>query len=271
MEHRFPQCIHTSFASSTYIQLIIQARRFHVLCTLSFTFILFNISQLQVYDIDGIVADEVDDDINGPKSENCEPSSPTKNNPDKKSSKQILMNAGQKSEFDSGMNNCQIIQNPSNRDTRSGISQLPDTTYCTPMYGQIVSSRENHNQINDIQEKLSQDNAPSTSFRKDWSNNHRSMTWSEYNKSEMKNGEGSMRKFKVGKINPDNKINNGKPHYNFFPDFDNKGVAKPEPEINEKPEKDSNMILEPLQKLVLHATDNKICDNKSSAISSISS
>lgn len=219
-----------------------------------------------MYDIDGIGSEE-NEEIS---SKNKQNEGSSMNKVDKKivkSSKQILMNAGQQSEFDSGMNNCQINQNTSNNSNA-------DTTYCTPVYGQIVSSRENHNQINDIQQKLSNDK-PSSSFRKDnqgqWNQGQKTTEgWDDFakrNLSSIKNEEmKKQRCFKTEKT----KVTNGK-SYDFFPYFDNKEatpVSEGSKEINED---HSNIVIEPMQKLVLHSTDNNLCDNKASALSSIGS
>lgn len=192
-----------------------------------------------------------------------------------KSSKQILMNAGQKSEFDSGMNNCQLNQNNTNRDNRAGNSA--DITYCTPVYGQIVSTRENHNEINDIQQKFAATETPSSSFRTDVSPVRGKSTqgWDEFSKrnmSSIKNEEmKKQRCFKTEKTKP---VSNGH-HYDFFPYFDNKTadesaspVVSDAAVINDLRNEDNpKIIIDPMQKLVLHATENKICDNN--ALSSI--
>ncbi|KAI8428409.1 hypothetical protein MSG28_007234 [Choristoneura fumiferana] len=205
----------------------------------------------KVYDIDGIGGEE-------PPEEDKRDKKPVK------SSKQILLNAGQKSEFDSGMNNCQINQNH--------LNSTDNTTYCTPVYGQIVSTRENHNQINDIQQKLSSNETkPSTSFRKDWNTVHGKTPegWDEFSKrniSTLKCGEDA-------KNNKEDKSKvNGKGHYDFFPVFDNKTDEEATaPDTKEVRSDDSKMIIDSMQKLVLRTTDNKICDNNPSALSSLSS
>ncbi|XP_053602376.1 uncharacterized protein LOC128670609 [Plodia interpunctella] len=239
----------------------------------------------KVYDIDGIGGDEMNEDDKLSTSDNGSPSRGGDRKNTVKSSKQILLNAGQKSEFDSGMNNCQLSQNPS-RDNRNPNS---DTTYCTPVYGQIVSSRENHNQINDIQQKFSQNETtkPSSSFRKDWNPVHGKTTegWDEFSKRNISSisSEDDAKKQKCSKNEKSNKpVSNGK-HYDFFPVFDNKSAddsetdeKMPSPERTSKDkdirnEDNSKIIIDPMQKLVLHSTDNKICDNKTSALSSISS
>lgn len=220
----------------------------------------------------------------------AEPNSSPPKSPNKnvvKSSKQILLNAGQKSEFDSGMNNCQLNQNNTNRENRTNTN-TPDTTYCTPVYGQIVSSRENHNQINDIQQKLCSGDTtkPSTSFRKEWNTMHGKTTkgWDEFSKrniSTIKSGEGEKKQKSVKAMKNSNQMSNGK-HYDFFPVFDNKtatieGKNITDPEESLRTDKDvtddesSKIILDPMQKLVLRVTDNKICDNNTSALSSVSS
>ncbi|XP_038210320.1 uncharacterized protein LOC119831132 [Zerene cesonia] len=229
----------------------------------------------KVYDIDGIGSDEVnEEDRNGKQYDG---NSPNKNqNFDKKnvkSSKQILMNAGQKSEFDSGMNNCQLNQNSTTKDNRCANTDA-DTTYCTPKYGQMVSSRENHNQINDIQQKFAgNETKPSSSFRKDWNSVHgkTAQSWDEFSKrnvSQMKTEDG--KKHKKDK----KEMSNGKAHYDFFPVFGNRNnqeVAEDSIKQDISNEDNSKIIVDPMQKLVLHSTDNKICDNKSSALSSLSS
>lgn len=249
---------------------------------------------LQVYDIDGI-GNEDSNEEDKMNSKNCKQNdcdSLNRSSNDKKnvikSSKQILMNAGQKSEFDSGMNNCQINQNPS-REYRCSTTKA-DTTYCTPVYGQIVSSRENHNQINDIQQKFSSSETtkPSSSFRKDWNPVHGKTTegWDEFSKRNVSSisNEGDVKKQRYIKNEKGNKeMSNGKSQYDFFPVFDNKAVDEVS-DSNEKsgtPDKSkeqelgnedsSKIILDAVQKLVLQPTDNKICDNKTSALSSISS
>ncbi|XP_026486055.1 uncharacterized protein LOC113393398 [Vanessa tameamea] len=250
----------------------------------------------KVYDIDGIGNEDVneDDQTNG---RNCKPydngtMNRTQNCEKKntvKSSKQILKNAGQKSEFDSGMNNCQLNQNHLNRDNRSGNTDA-DTTYCTPVYGQIVSSRENHNQINDIQQKFSTNEMtkPSSSFKKDWQSppGKPSQGWDEFSKRILSikpnDGEIKKQKSKTEKIN--RPVSNGKSHLDFFPVFDNKTTVSDEPQtptdatgkslVKEQAienEDNSKIIIDPMQKLVLHSTDNKLCDNKTSALSSFSS
>lgn len=222
----------------------------------------------KVYDIDGIGVEDIDDDkLRNHLQDNGSPSKGMndKKNP-VKSSKQILLNAGQKSEFDSGMNNYQLNQNV--RDNRSGSSA--DTTYCTPVCGQIVSSRENHNQINEIQQKFSTNEIkPSSSFRKDWNPVHGKTTegWDEFSKRNVSLKE-DKKKSKTEK-------KNSKPHYNFFPFFDNKSsesaVADGLDVGRQLNEDSSKVILDPMQKLVLHSTDNRICDNTANALSSISS
>lgn len=220
-----------------------------------------------------------DDRTNSKNCKQYDNTSPNKPQSEKKnsvkSSKQILMNAGQKSEFDSGMNNCQINQNHLNRENRCA-NMDSDTTYCTPVYGQIVSSRENHNQINDIQQKFTSETKPSSSFRKEWnSSNGKSSGWDEFSKQSIKtNDDVKRQKNKTDK----NKQTNGKSHFDFFPVFDNKVVGMTnESDTSEglnkqaSGEEDSKIIIDPLQKLVLHTTDNKICDNKTSALSSFSS
>lgn len=225
---------------------------------------------LQVYDIDGI-GEEITEDDNSPRDIN---SGDGEKKP-LKSSKQILLNAGQKSEFDSGMNNCQINQN---HDSKTGNSS-PDTTYCTPVYGQIVSSRENHNQINDMHQKFSPNEMkPSSSFRKDWNPVHGKTTegWDEFSKRNISSIKSEDKKKRSPKV----KISNGKQsHYDFFPYFDNKVVKETEDthdddSINKEQElndENSKVIIDPMQKLVLHSTDKNICDNNTSALSSISS
>nr|ARO76423.1 odorant receptor 17 [Conogethes punctiferalis] len=247
----------------------------------------------KVYDIDGIGGEEgnEEDKMNSKNCKQNECGSPNKSPSDKsvvKSSKQILMNAGQKSEFDSGMNNCQINQTNPNRDNRCSTT-LADTTYCTPVYGQIVSSRENHNQINDIQQKFStsETTKPSSSFRKDWNPVHGKTTegWDEFSKRNISSisDDSEMKKQRYIKNEKAKQVTNGKPHYNFFPVFDNKAVDEASDPIEDDTaakmsinqelsnEDNSKIILDAVQKLVLHSTDNKICDNKTSALSSISS
>lgn len=168
------------------------------------------------------------------------------------------------------MNNCQLNQNT--RDNRNGSNA--DTTYCTPVYGQIVSTRENHNQINDIHQKFySNESKPTSSFRKDWNPVHGKTTegWDEFSKRNISSIKEDKRKcLKIDKI----KMTNGKSHYDFFPYFDNKTATETisnASEIKAFDEDSSKIILDPMQKLVLHTTDNKICDNNSSALNSISS
>ncbi|CAG5042585.1 unnamed protein product [Parnassius apollo] len=241
----------------------------------------------KVYDIDGIGSDEIneDDRNNSRGNRQYDNGSPNRNHQNSerkntvKSSKQILLNAGQKSEFDSGMNNCQINQNLALRDNKCGNTNS-DTTYCTPVYGQIVSSRENHYQINDIQQKFASNETtkPSSSFRKDW-DPVRSKTegWNEQSFDDVK-------KQKCLKTDKSNKhVSNGKTQYDFYPVFDNKttnndlDLVKDSVAVNslcrkqELNEDNSKIILDPMQKLVLHSTDNKLCDNKTSALSSFSS
>nr|AXY83418.1 putative odorant receptor 49 [Conopomorpha sinensis] len=191
----------------------------------------------KVYDIDGIGPDEADDERQN--------KSPTHDKNKIKSSKQILMNAGQKSEFDSGMNNCQI-------NNKTGNSN-DDTTYCTPVHSQIVSSRENHNQINDIQQMYS-DTKPSTSFRRDNKNvTHTTEGWSEFSKrdiSTIKTSESEAKVCKTEKMN-------GK-HYDFFPVFDNKANKS----VDGDDKKDNTkVIIEPMQKLGLRAADTTLRDS----------
>nr|QLI62094.1 odorant receptor 51 [Streltzoviella insularis] len=247
----------------------------------------------KVYDIDGIGNDDLneDDKQNSPKS--CKSNDGNSSlyrgsNGDKrnvvKSSKQILLNAGQKSEFDSGMNNCQISQNHL-KENRCGTINA-DTTYCTPVYGQIVSTRENHNQINDIQQKFaSNEMKPSTSFRKDWNTVHGKTTegWDEFSKrniSTIKNGDGDLKRQRCFKTEKTKDVTNGKSHYDFFPVFDNKatvndstvtindGIDEQTNKEHARNDDNSKIIIESMQKLVLRTTDNKLCDNKTSAISS---
>ncbi|OWR54057.1 uncharacterized protein LOC116765897 [Danaus plexippus] len=235
----------------------------------------------KVYDIDGIGSEDGIEDEQALR--NCQQNDTGSPNriqmSDKKntvkSSKQILKNAGQKSEFDSGMNNYQLNQNQSSRDNA-------DTTYCTPVYGQIVSSRENHNQINDIQQKFASNEItkPSSSFKKDWQSPHGKSTtgWDEFSKRSLPPKTNDKYKSRSDKSNKP--MSNGKSHYDFYPVFDNKAsiVASPEyldadkNSVIEQDIKDnSKIIIDPMQKLVLHSTDNKICDNKTSALSSFSS
>ncbi|CAH0407535.1 unnamed protein product [Chilo suppressalis] len=251
----------------------------------------------KVYDIDGIGEDMNEEEkMNSRNCKQNDKNSPTRSQSvDKKnivkSSKQILMNAGQKSEFDSGMNNTQITQSHSNRDNKC-INSNADTTYCTPVYGQIVSSRENHNQINDIQQKfsMSENTKPSSSFRKDWNPVHGKTTegWDEFSKrniSSISNEKDSnIKKQRYIKNEKSNKqVSNGKAQYDFFPVFDNKAVEEDSNSSNDSDTSDkgkdqelrnddnSKIILDAVQKLVLHTTDNTLCDNKTSALSSISS
>ncbi|KAL4708726.1 hypothetical protein ACJJTC_002561 [Scirpophaga incertulas] len=247
----------------------------------------------KVYDIDGIGDETCEEDkMNSKNCKQSEVNSANKaqNNDQKniiKSSKQILMNAGQKSEFDSGMNNYQINQGQTNRENRCNNTDA-DTTYCTPVYGQIVSSRENHNQINDIQQKFStnENTKPSSSFRKDWNPVHGKTTegWDEFSKRNISSisNENDVKKQRFTKNEKStNPSNNGKNQYDFFPVFDNKSaeVISESSEANSHSVKDqdrkndenSKIILDAVQKLVLHTTDTKICDNKTSALSSISS
>ncbi|CAG9126871.1 unnamed protein product [Plutella xylostella] len=237
----------------------------------------------KVYDIDGIGNEDASEE-NSNNLRNCrepENMSPSKNpNNDKrivKSSKQILLNAGQKSEFDSGMNNCQLNQNHTERDNR-GATTNADTTYCTPVYGQIVSTRENHNQINDIQQKLSGETTkPSTSFRKEWNTVHGKTTdgWDEFSKRNIitissSEPEDKIRNFKAEQ---NKQMSNGK-QYDFFPVFDNKSspsLEKSDSKEDKSKEDKSKIIVDPMQKLVLHVTDNKLCDNNASALSSVNS
>ncbi|XP_045764958.1 uncharacterized protein LOC123867128 [Maniola jurtina] len=250
----------------------------------------------KVYDIDGIGCEEgSEEDQTNSKNKQYDNTSPNRTqNCEKrkfplKSSKQILKNAGQKSEFDSGMNNCQLNQNNSSRDNRCGnIDQ--DTTYCTPVYGQIVSTRENHNQINDIQQKFANNDniKPSSSYGKDWqqgktqnleefSNQNLSNKEEEYwrQNTNVKQNDSDVKKQK-SKAKP---VTNGKSQFDFFPVFDNKTAVTESPDIatgrlkepDGSDEDNSKIILDPMQKLVLHSTDNKICDNNTSALSSYSS
>lgn len=247
-----------------------------------------------MYDIDGIGGEDgnEEDKMNSKNCKEDDSTSPDKSPSDKKSvvksSKQILMNAGQKSEFDSGMNNYQINQTHTNRDNRCSTTNA-DTTYCTPVYGQIVSSRENHNQINDIHQKFSacETTKPSSSFRKDWNPVHGKTTegWDEFSKRNISSisNEGEKKQRYIKNEKASKQVSNGKSHYDFFPVFDNKAVdeasehteddtpAKMSKDQDISDEDNSKIILDAVQKLVLHSTDNKICDNKTSALSSISS
>lgn len=238
---------------------------------------LFIIFIFQVYDIDGIGGDDnIEEERTNHKNKQNDGGSPNKTQDKKpvKSSKQILMNAGQKSEFDSGMNNCQLNQNNTNRDNRSANSA--DITYCTPVYGQIVSTRENHNQINDIQQKFAATETPSSSFRKDMNPSQGKSTqgWDEFSKRNMsaiKNEE--IKKQRCFKTEKTKAVTNG--HYDFFPYFDNKtadestcsNVTDPAIENDLRNKDNPKIIIDPMQKLLLHSTDNKICDN--TALSSI--
>lgn len=215
-----------------------------------------------MYDIDGIGNEELNEEgkPNSPRNGRHEDGSPHKTSNDKrntaKSSKQILTISGQR-EFETGTNNTQVIQHVS-RDFRATSA---DTSYCSQMYGQ----RESH-QVNDIQQKqTSEHTKPSTSFRKEWNTVHGKTTegWDEFSKRN------------ISTINTetepkDNRLKemNGK-HYDFFPVFDNKTACDVSP-AEQSDVDGSNIIVDPMQKLVLHATDNKICDNKSS-VSSVSS
>uniref|UniRef100_UPI0035D1054B uncharacterized protein n=1 Tax=Battus philenor TaxID=42288 RepID=UPI0035D1054B len=244
----------------------------------------------KVYDIDGIGGEEAneEDRTNSRSSRQFDNGSPNRNhhNSEKKntvkSSKQILLNAGQKSEFDSGMNNYQINQNQSQKDNRCG-NMDSDTTYCTPVYGQIVSSRENHNQINEIQQKFAtnEPTKPSSSFKKDWNPVHgKTEGWNDSKHNIIKSSEDG-KKQKCSKTDKSNKqVSNGK-HYDFFPVFDNKASNLELDEESsagesigkklDEEEDNSKIIIDPMQKLVLLSTDNKLCDNKTSALSSLSS
>ncbi|CAH2107861.1 unnamed protein product [Euphydryas editha] len=251
----------------------------------------------KVYDIDGIGNEDLNDEdqTNGRNYNPFDNGSPNRSqNFDKKnivkSSKQILKNAGQKSEFDSGMNNCQLNQSHPNKDNRSGNTDA-DTTYCTPVYGQIVSSRENHNQINDIQQKFATNEMtkPSSSYKKDWQSQGKSTQgWDEFSKRilTIKPGEGDVKKQKSKNDKTNKPVTNGKSHFDFFPVFDNKATVSNDTDndiptnaadkslANEQDignEDNSKIILDPMQKLVLRSTDNKLCDNKTSALSSFSS
>lgn len=233
-----------------------------------------------MYDIDGIGnEDPNEDDKLREKQDGDSPSREDKK--PVKSSKQILLNAGQKSEFDSGMNNCQL--NNSSRETKSSNSN--DTTYCTPVYGQIVSTRENHNEINEIQQKFAsaEPTIPSSSFRKEF---HPAQTkaegWDEFSK---RNVSIKPEADKKRCLKDKSKVSNGKAHYDFFPVFDNKAnegaltcgqtIEGPDDSAADCDKQidvdNSKIILDPMQKLVLHSTDNKICDTKPSALSSLSS
>ncbi|XP_045534393.1 uncharacterized protein LOC106709830 [Papilio machaon] len=228
----------------------------------------------KVYDIDGIGSDDINEDekSNSRSNRNYDNGSPNRNHQnDKKntvkSSKQILLNAGQKSEFDSGMNNCQLNQNQLHKDNKTGNTDS-DTTYCTPVYGQIVSSRENHNQINEIQQKFAttEPTKPSSSFRKDWNPIvGKTEGWNESKRNIIKHTD-DLKKQKCSKTDKANKqISNGK-HYDFFPVFDNKASDLEFDKernaagecLSKKLEDDNNskIILDPMQKLVLHSTDN---------------
>lgn len=233
-----------------------------------------------MYDIDGIGGEEQEDDKTYARNKQNEGSPNKTEKKPVKSSKQILLNAGQKSEFDSGMNNCQLNQNNPNRDNRSGNTNA-DTTYCTPVYGQIVSSRENHIQINEIQQKFaSNETKPSSSFQKNVRRfspvkTEDPIQWDELSKHDMstiKNEE--MKKQRCFKTEKTKQQMNGKNHYDFFPYFDNKSVESRDsgdlPEETDLSEDTSKIIIDPMQKLVLHSTDNKLCDNKAS-LSSIGS
>lgn len=236
-----------------------------------------------MYDIDGIgVEDPNEDDKPRERQERNSPSRGEKK--PVKSSKQILLNAGQKSEFDSGMNNCQL--NNSSRETKCSNSN--DTTYCTPVYGQIVSTRENHNEINEIQQKFasSEPTKPSSSLGKDFDPAQtKAEGWDDLSKRNVLIKSETDKK----RCHKDNsKVTNGKAHYqyDFFPVFDNKAnegaltcgqtlecsddtaVDCVDKQINVD---NSKIIIDPMRKLVLHSTDNKICDNKPSALSSMSS
>lgn len=240
----------------------------------------FVVWYFQVYDIDGIgVEDPNEDDKLREKQDRNSPSRGDKK--PVKSSKQILLNAGQKSEFDSGMNNCQL--NNSSREIK--CSNSADTTYCTPVYGQIVSTRENHNEINEIQQKFasSEPTKPSSSLGKDYDPAQtKGEGWDEFSKcNKLIKPETDKKRCPKDK----SKVSNGKAHFDFFPVFDNKAndgalTCGQTLECSDDPAVDcdkqinvdnSKIILEPMQKLVLHSTDNKICDNKPSALSSLSS
>nr|QMS80353.1 odorant receptor [Histia rhodope] len=234
----------------------------------------------KVYDIDGVGNDEVNDDERQAnlRYNQGDGGSPTKVQNNRKnavkSSKQILMNAGQKSEFDLGMNNCQLNQNHSNRDNKCAT----DTTYCTPVYEQIVSYSENHNQINDIQEKFTKHDAnASTSFTAEWDALHGKPSdgWEDFSKrniNSIKSNEADTRQ-RCSKTENGKLVN--KTQYNFFPVFNkteaDSSIDNVSNEQNLRIEEKAKIILDPMQKLVLHSTDNKICDNNSSALSSLSS
>lgn len=233
-----------------------------------------------MYDIDGIGVEDPNEDDKSREKQDSNSLSIGEKKP-VKSSKQILLNAGQKSEFDSGMNNCQL--NNSSRETKCSNSN--DTTYCTPVYGQIVSTRENHNEINEIQQKFASNEPtkPSSSLGKDFNPAPtKAEGWDKFSKRNI------LIKSETEKkrcLKDKSKVSNGKAHYDFFPVFDNKAnegtftcgqtlecsdnsAVDCDKQINVD---NSKIILDPMQKLVLHSTDNKICDNKPSALSSLSS
>lgn len=166
------------------------------------------------------------------------------------------------------MNNCQLNQN-NPKDNRCA-SVNADTTYCTPVYGQIVSSRENHNQINDIQQKMLNEMKPSSSFRKDWNTVHGKTTegWDEFSKRNI-SIKGEKKKTKTEK-----KVSNGKSHYDFFPYFDNKMNDAEDTDqdvTNDVKDDNSKIIIEPMQKIVLQSTEKDICDSKTSTLSPVGS
>lgn len=179
-----------------------------------------------------------------------------------KSSTQILKNAGQKSEFDSGMNNYQLNQQSAtfrtyhsetvNREIQSSFmgpmsygntlnSANPiDNTICTPVYGQIMSTRENHIEVGDVHqsyallESLKQDNK----FRKDLQvNQHKNTTgstgWDQFSKCDLPttdNGEGSCLNSNLHRIPQkngtlDENATSKREQYNFFPIFQSNGSS----------------------------------------------
>lgn len=135
-------------------------------------------------------------------------------------------------------------------------------------------------EVNSGSNCVNEENNPSTSIKKEASHctKKQAESWEEFSKRDMSSIVNGGSKKSVS-ANKNKQTESSTKQYDFFPVFDNKTVADSSITQNImdtnseklKVNDHSKIIIEPMQKLVLHATDNKICDNKSNALSSIGS
>ncbi|GBP87714.1 PIH1 domain-containing protein 2 [Eumeta japonica] len=254
----------------------------------------------KVYDIDGIGSEDVvDEDRANPSNTKNYNNISGQNHQNKDSENTFIGNANKQSLIsDQKTNNSRINQDHRRSYTLDNKNQYPavksvDTSFMS-IQEQPISSQEHYSQIRDVQEKFSSRHVtgPSTSYGNDCNSSHKTGEgWNEFSKrdiSSIKANDNSRIKNKLDKSKKsDIQMNNGKSHYNFYPVFDNKisesvssamsreihvdtSSCKVTDDKNMDNEK-SKIIIEPMQKLVLHSTDKKICDNKKSALSSMNS